>query len=247
MHLRVDLRPSGDFPGDYSRDYPDVVIVIDVLRSCTLAPILFSRGLETLYVGPSIRAARHLAEARGLLLFGERGGLPPEGFNYGISPTEVAHADVAGRSAVLVSDNGARVLGCTKNAKHVLLGSLYNAGAAAALAASLAEQEIALLCAGFNGDEDLDDTLCAGFLAAQLKRRLPAASLGGAALYAMGFLGAFPAPVGALWGSRAGHALRRFNLTGDIALSSLVSQTDKVPRLVAPDDDAHYRFTAATP
>ena len=247
MHLRVDLRPSGDFPGDYSRNYPDVVVVIDVLRTCTLAPLLFSRGLEALYLGPSIRAARRLAEERGLLLFGERDGLPPEGFNYGISPTEIAHADVRGRSAVLVSDNSSRVLERTSGAKHVLLGSLYNAGAAAALAASLAEQEIALLCTGFNGDEDLDDTLCAGFLAAQLTRRLPDASLGGAALYAMGFLGAFPAPVGALWGSRAGHALRRFNLTGDIALSSLVSQTDRVPRLLEADEGAHYRFTAATP
>ena len=244
MHLRVDLRPSGDFPGDYTRDYPDVVVVIDVLRTCTLAPLLFSRGLGTLYLGSSIRAARRLAEERGLLLFGERGGLPPEGFNYGISPTEVAQAEVAGRSGVLVSDNSSRVLARTTGAKHVLLGSLYNAGATAALAASLAEQEIALLCAGFNGDEDLDDTLCAGLLAAQLKRRLPDATLGGAALYAIGLLGAFPAPVGALWGSRAGHALRRFNLTGDIALSSLVSQTDRVPHLNVADADAHYRFTA---
>lgn len=247
MHLRVDLRPSGDFPGDYSRGYPDVVVVIDVLRTCTLAPLLFGQGLETLYLGSSVRAARRLAEERGLLLFGERGGLPLEGFNYGTSPTEAAYAEVTGRSAVLVSDNGSRVLARTTGAKHVLLGSLYNAGATAALAASLAEQEVALLCAGFYGDEDLDDTLCAGFLAAQLKRRLPEATLGGAALYAIGFLGAFPAPVGALWSSRAGHALRRHDLTGDVALSSLVSQTDRVPRLVASDEDAHYRFTAATP
>lgn len=244
MHLRVDLRPSGDFPGDYSRDYSDVVVVIDVLRTCTLAPLLFSRGLETLYLGSSIRAARRLAEEQGLLLFGERGGLPPEGFNYGVSPTEVAHADVQGRSGVLVSDNSSRVLSLTSGAKHVLLGSLYNAGAAAALAASLAEREIALLCTGFDGDEDLDDTLCAGFLAAQLKRRLPDADLGGAARYAIGFLGAFPAPVGALWSSRAGHALRRSALTGDIALSSLVSQTDRVPHLIRDDENAHYRFTA---
>ena len=237
MQLRVDLRPSGD--------YPDVVVVIDVLRACTLAPLLFSRGLETLYLGSSVRAARRLAEERGLLLFGEREGLPLEGFNYGASPAEAAHADVAGRSAVLVSENGPRVLGCTAGARHVLLGSLYNAAATASLAASLAQTEIALLCTGFRGDEDLDDTLCAGFLAAQLKRRLPDAQLSGAALYAIGFLGAFPSPMGALWGSRAGHALRRFDLTNDLALSSLVSQTDRVPRLTEADENEHYRFTVS--
>ena len=237
MQLRVDLRPSGD--------YPDVVVVIDVLRTGTLAPLLFSRGLETLYLGPSIRAARHLAGERGLLLFGERDGLPLEGFNYGASPAEASHADVAGRSAVLVSENGPRVLERTTGARHVLLGSLYNAEATAVLAASLAQTEIALICTGFRGDEDLDDTLCAGFLAAQLKRRLPGAQLSGAALYAIGFLGAFPAPVGALWSSRAGHLLRRFDLTGDLALSSLVSQTQLVPRLTEADEGAHYRFTAS--
>ena len=239
MQLRVDLRPSGD--------YPDVVVVIDVLRACTLASLLFSRGLETLYLGSSVRAARHLAGERGLLLFGERDGLPLEGFNYGASPAEAAHAEVAGRSAVLVSENGSRILERTTGAKHVLLGSFYNAEATVARAAALAEREIALLCTGFRGDEDLDDTLCAGFLAAQLKRRLPEAQLSGAALYAVGFLSAFSSPVEALWSSRAGHLLRRFDLTNDIALCSLVSQMDRVPHLSEADDSAHYRFTAASP
>lgn len=235
MNLRVELSPKGT--------YPDVVVVIDVLRACTLAPILFDRGLQTLYLSSSIRRARRLAEAQDVLLIGERNGLPPEGFNYGTSPSEVGHADFSGRSAVLISENGPRALAQTAGARHVLLGSLYNADAVVARAAALAEHEIALVCAGFGGDEDLDDTLCAGYLAAQLKRRWPEATLGGGALFAISLLKAFPAPVGALWGSRAGHYLRRLDLTDDIAVGSLVAQARHVPHLARHEDDL-YRFCA---
>ena len=95
-------------------------------------------------------------------------------------------------------------------------------------------------------DEDLDDTLCAGYLAAQLRRRLPGAQLGGGALFALSLLRAFPSPVSALWQSRSGHHLRRFDLTGDLAVGSLVSQTGAVPRLVERSEDL-YLFTAASP
>lgn len=235
MQLRVDLLPRGS--------YRDVVVVIDVLRTGTLAPLLFSRGLDTLFVSPGIRAARRLAEERGLLLLGERDGLPPEGFNYGASPAELARADIGGRSAMLLSGNGPRALSATGGARHVLLGSLYNADALVGRAAALAEEEVALVCTGFNGDEDLDDTLCAGYLAAQLRRRLPGAQLGGGALFAISLLRAFPAPISALWQSRAGGHLRRLNLTDDLSVGSLVSQTDAVPRLEETGAD-FYRFRA---
>ena len=238
MQLRVDLLPK--------ENYRDVVVVIDVLGTGTLAPLLFSRGLDSLFISPGIRAARRLAEERGLLQLGERDGLPPEGFNYGASPAELARADVSGRSAVLLSGNGPRALSVTNGARHVLLGSFYNADALIAQAAALAETEVALVCTGLDGDEDLDDTLCAGYLAAQLRRRLPGAQLGGGALFALSLLRAFPSPVSALWQSRSGHHLRRLDLTGDLAVGSLVSQTDAVPRLTERGEDL-YLFTAAPP
>ena len=174
------------------------------------------------------------------------GGRPPEGFNYGASPAELARADVSGRSAVLLSGNGPRALSVTNGARHVLLGSFYNADAVVAQAAALAKTEVALVCTGLDGDEDLDDTLCAGYLAAQLRRRLPGAQLGGGALFALSLLRAFPSPVSALWQSRSGHHLRRLDLTGDLAVGSLVSQTDAVPRLTERGEDL-YLFTAAPP
>jgi 2-phosphosulfolactate phosphatase len=223
VKLRVDLLPKSG--------YSDVVVVIDVLRTCTIAPLLFDRGLAALYMSASIRRALHLAEAEDLLLVGERRGLPPEGFNYGNSPLELSAAPVAGRSAVLVSENAPRVLEQVVGARHLLLGSLYNAEAVAAHAASLARDEIALVCSGFDGNEDLDDALCAGFLAAQLKRRCGDAELVGAALMSVSLFKAFPNPTQALWRSRAGQYLRALGLEDDLATASLLSASRTVPYL----------------
>jgi 2-phosphosulfolactate phosphatase len=241
MNLHVDLSPKTSYGG--------VVIVIDVLRSATVAAMLFERGLEQRYLSPSIRRAQGLAEAKGLLLLGERDGLPPEGFNYGGSPHELFSIDAHGKSAVLVAMSSPLALAQTAEAHHVLLGSFYNAAAVAEEAAALAQGEITVLCCGYRGEEDLDDTLCAGYITAQLKRRFPEATLSGAALFSLSLLKAFPDPTKALWGSRVGQRLRRLNLTDDIGISSLVSQTEVVPRLEPNTDDEtqdYYRFSALT-
>ncbi len=222
INLTVDLTPKGPYGG--------AVVLIDALRSCTVAPILFERGLETLFLSPSLRASRKLAEARELLLLGERGGLPPEGFNYGNSPSEFLALDLRGRAAVMVSENLPKTLPLVADAKHVLLGALYNADAVVARLQALNIEEVALVCCGFGGSEDLDDTLTAGYLAARLEPRTQL-KLSGAAHLAVGLLKAFPDPLEAFWTSQSGHYLRGLNLPDDIAVASLVSQSDKVPEL----------------
>jgi 2-phosphosulfolactate phosphatase len=64
VRLKVDLLPQGP--------YPDVVVLIDVLRTSTVAPILFDKGLSHLYLCPSLRASRAVALRHGHLLFGAR-------------------------------------------------------------------------------------------------------------------------------------------------------------------------------
>ncbi len=239
MRLRVDLLPRGE--------YGDVVVLIDVLRSCTVAPILFDNGLKELYLCPSLRTSRKAAAEKGLLLLGERGGLVPEGFNYGNSPTELRQVNMAGRSAVMISENAPKTLPAVAGAKHVLLGSFYNADAVMARGLELATEEIALVCCGFGGEEDLDDVLVAGYLAGRLKQRLPEASPLGAGWMCLSLLKTFPDPLEALWYSRAGQALRRLELAGDLVVASLISRSDKAPRLSAVTEGERaslYRFEA---
>lgn len=227
MILNVDLLPRAD------QAYEDVVLIIDVLRTSTVVPLLFDRGLVSVRLSPSLKAARKAAAADGWLLLGERQGLPLEGFNFGNSPAELASHDMSGRQAVMVSENAPGTLPAVEGAREVVLASLSNADAVASWAAHEARHRIDLVCCGFSGREDVDDLLAAGYLHAALKRRLPRAESEGAAHMARSLLRVSPDPLDTLWHSRAGRHLRALGLEQDIAACARVSSSDQVPRMEA--------------
>ena len=236
MLIRVDLLPGGD--------YQDVVILIDVLRSCSVAPLLFDNGLERLALTPSLKQAR-AAGRESRLLVGERGGLPPEGFNYGNSLAELSRVGFAGDSVIMVSENAPKALGMLAGAREVLLGSLYNAAAVTRTALTLAESSVALVCCGFRGQEDLDDAVAAGMIASLLKSERSSSELGGASRFSMTLFRTFRDPLEALWVSIAGRHLRSLKLDKELAIASLVSHSQTVPRLAdsEPRGDAMlYHF-----
>ncbi|MEM6430981.1 MAG: 2-phosphosulfolactate phosphatase [Deinococcota bacterium] len=250
MHLVVDLLPKDH--------YEDVVVVIDVLRTCTAAALLCANGLDELYVCSSVRSSHKFAKSRPkaqppLLLLGERGGMPPEGFNYTNSPTELMQVDARDKAALLLSNNSPTVLRHTAAASHVLLGSLYNAEAVMRQAAALADTTIHLVCSGHLSNEDIGDILAAGFMAAMLSQVIlppaaggqPQIDLDGTALMAMTMLKAFRDPLEALWHARAGQVLRQFDQASDVAFASYISQAEAVPHLtqVIPSQHADvYQF-----
>lgn len=240
MQLHTDLIPN--------EHYSDVVILIDVLRTSTLAPLLFDIGLTQLSLTPSVRRARAAAQdAPGTLLLGERDGLPPEGFNHGAAPAELRHLDLSGRRAVLMTENAPVAAAAVGGAEHVLLGSLYNAGAVAAAAAELAKQRISLVCCGFRGEPDLDDCLAAGLIAGLLEARLSEGAtrsevggsggveVSGATNFARGMLRSYTDPLVALWHSTAGVYLRELGSEEDLALAAATSVSTAVPELVGSD------------
>lgn len=221
MNIHSELLPA--------RAAADVVIIVDVLRSCTAASVAFDRGLASLDVTPSLRTARHAAGEFGLLLLGERRGMVPEGFNHSNSPVGLLRLDLDDRAALMVSENAPHAVGFHSEARHVLLGSLYNAAAVAERAAALAQSSITVTCSGFRGQEDLDDSLAAAYIVAELKRLLPSATASGADALLQSLLRAFPEPVGALWHSTAGRWLRRLEHAGDIGVAGHVSVSASVP------------------
>lgn len=240
MRVRVDLLPKPP--------YDDVVVLIDVLRSSTVAPMLFENGLTELHVATKLKLARAFAQETDAILLGERAGVPPEGFNYGNSPSELVKIDMTGQHAVLVSENAPQMIPQLEGAKHLLLGSLYNANALVDRALELAQSSIYLVGCGLWGQEDLDDTVAAGYLASRFKQQNPNIDLEGAARLSMSLGRAFPDPLEALWYSSAGYFLRKLGAHDDLALASLVAQTDHVPELSSKVIDEHglmYTFRSS--
>jgi len=149
-----------------------VCVVIDVLRLTSAAVTMFGRGLKEALIVSTIEEALRQA-APGLLLCGERGGFPPEGFDHGNSPAEFDRLDLRGRRAVLATTNGTDALVRAAACPVVLVGSLLNlsaATAAALLEATARKLDVALLCAGNGAGRyfSLEDAFCAGAFVSKL-------------------------------------------------------------------------------
>jgi 2-phosphosulfolactate phosphatase len=157
-------------PHTVTRLHARVVLVVDVIRATTSIVTLFERGARTLTLASDVEDARRRGVRQpDALLLGEHGGLPPQGFAYGNSPTELAHAAVARRDLVFTTSNGTRAIHAVVGARAVLAACMRNARAAAQHAwdeAQALDADLAVVCAGrarctLVGQDDL---ICAGYL-----------------------------------------------------------------------------------
>jgi len=72
-----------------------MVVVIDVIRAFTNAAFAFSRGAKEIYPVSTVEEAmKFKAELPNSLACGEIGGIPPEGFDFGNSPTHTNTLDL---------------------------------------------------------------------------------------------------------------------------------------------------------
>jgi 2-phosphosulfolactate phosphatase len=135
-----------------------VAIIVDALRASATATMLLDAGAEQLFV------AREVDEAFALkismpeaLLYGERGGLPPEGFDFGNSPRTVSASH--GKNVIFTTTTGALRLVDSWGARAVMMGTTLNARVVAEKALSFGV-DIVVIPAGlatdpnFNAQED---------------------------------------------------------------------------------------------
>ncbi|MDE2934000.1 MAG: 2-phosphosulfolactate phosphatase [Chloroflexota bacterium] len=220
----------------------DAFLVIDVLRATTTIATLFEGGLADLLVVDDIEAARERAQSEGRVLFGEVGGLPPEGFDYGNSPAEAAALDVRGQGAVLFTTNGTRAICGSAGRGAVATAAFSNAGAAARWAAAF--ERVALVCAGNSGGKRfaLEDFAAAARLVQLISRESPGLELGDAAGVAAGLTGYedWIAPglpqqtdrsARLIAGAHHAQGLKALGLGADIAFAAREDTSAQVPRV----------------
>jgi len=163
----------------FSPDVLVLAVVVDVLRATTTLVHAFAHGARSARACASIEEARALAASeRAVLLCGEHGGLRPEGFDRGNSPSELS-VDVAGRDLVLATTNGAPALARTASAAHQFVAAFVNVTVAAEALAAIARRnastprEVRLVAAGKSGVPAAEDDALVGSLAARLLARGP--------------------------------------------------------------------------
>lgn len=137
-----------------------VVIVVDVLRAFSTAAYAFSRGAEKiLLVGEVDEALSLKSQIPNSKAMGEVGGLPPDGFDFGNSPTQILEHDQSGMTIIQRTGAGTQGAVRCKNADTLLASSFVVARATEKYINELAPESVTFVITGQyapeHGDEDL--------------------------------------------------------------------------------------------
>ena len=107
-----------------------IVIIIDVLRAYTTAAVAFSRGAEKIVLVAEVEEALELKLAgAGQICMGEVGGMRPDGFDFGNSPSQLAAADVTGKTIIQSTRAGTVGMNAATQADQLYGGSFAVASA----------------------------------------------------------------------------------------------------------------------
>ena len=206
-----------------------VGIVVDVLRATSTIAQALATGYERVFCCGEIDEALALREQLGEgLLGGERSAVRIEGFDVGASPREFL-GEPRAKTVIFSTTNGTRaILEAASRSKHVLLGSLLNLDAVVSAAREL-DEDVTIVCAGFQGQFAIDDAYCAGRIV-----QLLGAEPSDAAKASDAIARAWPDAHGGLLARTYGPP----GLEDDIAFCAQVSVLDVVPTLSQMVDGA---------
>jgi 2-phosphosulfolactate phosphatase len=144
-------------------------IVIDLLRATTTICYALAAGANEVVpfreIEETFAAAKRIGRDQ-VILAGERRGLLIDGFDLGNSPAEFTPERVAGRRVFITTTNGTQALHHAQMARRVIVGAAVNLSAIVASVKD--EPRIAILCAGTDGKETLEDILAAGAVVEKL-------------------------------------------------------------------------------
>ena len=164
-------------------------VVIDVLRASSTIITALSSGAKEIIPVASVEFAVNVSGGMfggQTLLGGERNTIKIEGFALGNSPFEYSRTDVEDKFIVFYSTNGSRAIVKSKFADNSFICSFNNLSSVARYLVKL-NQDVEILCAGNNNLFSLEDSVCAGMLVGELKKRKKSAEVSdsSAAAYAL--------------------------------------------------------------
>ena len=153
----------------------DTVVVIDVLRSFTTAAVALAKGARAIYpveaLSTAIALQGELPNAVSIGAIG--GGDPAPGFDFGNSPSQLMHVDLAGKNVVMSTAAGVRGLQRFRHARQLYAASFVCARATAEAIRAAGAEEVCFVITGEWVDRDGDeDIACADYIESLLRREL---------------------------------------------------------------------------
>jgi len=140
-----------------------VVVIIDVLRATsTIATALYNGAKEVIPVD-SVRECISIGKQISAITAGERDGKVAEGLQHGNSPFEYPESFISGKTLVLTTTNGTKLLhmALARGAHQIITGSFANIDAVCQYLVAQ-QKPVLLACAAWKDRVNIEDTLFAG-------------------------------------------------------------------------------------
>ena len=147
-----------------------IVVIIDVLRATSTIATALHNGAAAIIPIDNVAECIRLGTELNAITAGERDGQVAEGLQYGNSPFEYPAEFIAGKTLVLTTTNGTKLLhmALANGATDIITGSFPNI--TAVCTHLLAENKnVILACAAWKDKVNIEDTLFAGAVVNRLK------------------------------------------------------------------------------
>jgi len=140
-----------------------IVVIIDVLRATSTIATALHNGAKAIVPVDSVAECIRIGKQIDAITAGERDGQVAEGLQYGNSPFEYPASFVKGKTVVLTTTNGTKLLhmALDKGAKEIITGSFPNLDAVCQYLLKM-NQPVLLACAAWKDKINIEDTLFAG-------------------------------------------------------------------------------------
>ena len=145
------------------------VVVVDILRATSTMVTAFAHGIESIYPVAKLEECRAM-KSKSYLIAGERDGIKVKGFDLGNSPFEYMAENLKGKRIAFTTTNGTQAIAQSIGAKEILIGAFLNLSAVVSHLLK-SNNDILIACAGWKGKVNLEDTVFAGALVANLKNK----------------------------------------------------------------------------
>ena len=146
-----------------------VTVIIDVFRATsTIAAALDNGAVKVIPVASISECIAIGNRTDNSITAGERDGKVADGLQYGNSPSEYPDSFIAGKTLVLTTTNGTRLLHMVNDAAEIITGSFPNLDAVCAFIVAQ-NKNVLLACASWKDRFNLEDALFAGAVAAKVQ------------------------------------------------------------------------------
>lgn len=143
------------------------VVVVDILRATSCMTTAFAHGIDSIAPFASLEDCLAM-KSNGYFTAGERDGKKVEGFDLGNSPFEYMDEKLKGKKIAFTTTNGTQAIAKSVGAKEIIIGSFLNLSAVTEFLL-VSENNVLIVCAGWKGKVNLEDTLFAGAVVDILK------------------------------------------------------------------------------